>query len=359
MSRPAAGAHYAGMRSVRAHSGLQYELASPLRGKRDGSARLLRVVTAARRVRRGPEREFALTQPLQRVLGALASLGRFIGQGLVEGGRVLWGLVVSRKSGSDQPTNVVFEGPPATVPPGRRVYAIGDIHGRADLLLRLLEDLRRDAEEGEFEGRPILIFLGDYIDRGFQSRDVLDILLSDAVSPFETYFLKGNHEAAMLQFLSDPSIGPRWAEYGGAETLVSYGIQPPRTRTSLEDWSRASEELKQVLPKTHFHFLSNLDLSVKLGDYLFVHAGVRPGVPLDQQSEQDMLWIREEFLGDRKPLGAVIVHGHTPTSSPHRDSRRVGLDTGAYLSGRLTAARFEHDSVEFIATRPVRAPVTA
>jgi serine/threonine protein phosphatase 1 len=275
------------------------------------------------------------------------------------GGRVLLRLVHREDSSDTGPKHVIFEGPPATVPAGRRVYAVGDIHGRADLLLRLLDDLRRDAQQGEFEGRPILIFLGDYVDRGFQSRDVIDILLSDAVSPFETYFLKGNHEAAMLQFLNDPSIGPRWAEYGGAETLVSYGIQPPRTRTALDDWSRASDDLKRILPHNHLHFLSNLDISVRIGDYVFVHAGVRPGVPLDQQSEYDMLWIRDDFLSDRKPLGAVIVHGHTPTSTPHKDSRRVGLDTGAYLSGRLTAARFEHDSVEFIATGPTITPVPA
>lgn len=300
-----------------------------------------------------------MTLPQSRILGALSGFGRFIGRGVMTGGRVLLRLVHREDSSAAGPKHVIFEGPPATVPAGRRVYAIGDIHGRADLLLRLLDDLRRDAQQGEFEGRPILIFLGDYVDRGFQSRDVLDILLSDAVSPFETYFLKGNHEAAMLQFLNDPSIGPRWAEYGGAETLVSYGIQPPRTRTSLDDWSRASDELKQVLPHSHLHFLSNLDISVRIGDYVFVHAGVRPGVPLDQQSEYDMLWIRDEFLGDRKPLGAVIVHGHTPTTAPHKDSRRVGLDTGAYLSGRLTAARFEHDSVEFIATGPTITPVPA
>jgi serine/threonine protein phosphatase 1 len=300
-----------------------------------------------------------LTPPQSRILGALSGLGRFVGHGLMTGGRVLLRLVQREDSSAAGPKHVIFEGPPATVPAGRRVYAIGDVHGRADLLLRLLEQLRRDAQQGEFDGRPILIFLGDYVDRGFQSREVIDILLSDAVSPFETYFLKGNHEAAMLQFLNDPSIGPRWAEYGGAETLVSYGIQPPRTRTSLDDWARASDELKQVLPHNHLHFLSNLELSVRIGDYVFVHAGVRPGVPLDQQSEYDMLWIRDEFLSDRKPLGAVIVHGHTPASAPHRDSRRIGVDTGAYLSGRLTAARFEHDSVEFIATGPTIAPAAA
>ena len=137
---------------------------------------------------------------------------------------------------------------PARVPPGRRVYAIGDIHGRADLLTRLMQDLREDIASGEYQGRPVLVFLGDYVDRGFQSREVIDVLLSDLVSPFETYFLKGNHEAALIQFLRDPSIGPRWAEYGGAETLVSYGIQPPRARTSLEEWMLASEALNEALP---------------------------------------------------------------------------------------------------------------
>lgn len=240
----------------------------------------------------------------------------------------------------------------ATVPSGRRVYAVGDIHGRADLLRTLMNSIREDASRGDYEGKPILIFLGDYVDRGFQSREVIDFLLGEWLSPFETYFLKGNHEAAMIQFLTDPDIGPRWAEYGGIETLVSYGVRPPRTRTSIEEWMAASEELNNKLPMEHRQFLGNLDLSVRIGDYVFVHAGVKPGVPLDQQTEYDMLWIREEFLSDRRPLGAVIVHGHTPIPQPHRDSRRIGLDTGAYLSGKLTAARFEHDTVEFISTGP-------
>ena len=241
----------------------------------------------------------------------------------------------------------------ARVPAGRRIYAVGDIHGRADLLTRLINDLEQDVARGGFEGRPILIFLGDYIDRGFQSKQVIDILVGESLSRFETYFLKGNHEAAMLQFLTDPSIGPRWAEYGGVETLVSYGVQPPRARTNMDDWARASDDLKSRLPVEHRQFLSSLDLSVRIGDYVFVHAGIRPGMPLDQQTEQDLLWIREDFLEDRHYLGAVVVHGHTPTSKPYRDSRRIGIDTGAYLSGRLTAARFEHESVEFIMTGPL------
>lgn len=239
---------------------------------------------------------------------------------------------------------------PATIPDGRRVYAIGDVHGRADLLKNLLADIQRDALSGDYKGRPVLIFLGDYIDRGFQSREVIDILLGDLMSPFDTYFLKGNHEAAMLQFLSEPGMGPRWIEHGGAETLVSYGVRPPRSRTATDEWAIASQELKRLLPREHLQFLMSLQLSLRIGDYMFVHAGVRPGVELDQQSEYDMLWIRDEFLNDTRALGAVVVHGHTPASQPHRDSRRVGVDTGAYISGQLTAARFEHEAVEFLST---------
>lgn len=240
--------------------------------------------------------------------------------------------------------------PPAQAPEGRRVYAIGDIHGRADLLRKLLDSIQKDALGGSYRDKPVLVFLGDYVDRGMQSKQVIDLLVSKAMSPFETHFLKGNHEAAMLEFLSDPTIGPRWAEYGGRETLASYGVRPPRSRTSTDDWAAASQELKRVLPPEHLHFLRNLELSIRMGDYFFVHAGVRPGVEFDQQSEQDLLWIRDEFLNDARPLGAVVVHGHTPAPRPHRDHRRIGLDTGAYLSGKLTAARFEHDRVEFLST---------
>jgi len=240
----------------------------------------------------------------------------------------------------------------AQAPAGRRIYAIGDVHGRADLLIRLLVELNEDVKQGGFEGRPILVLLGDYVDRGFQSREVIDALLGPLVSPFETHFLKGNHEAAMLQFLDNPAVGPRWGEFGGIETLVSYGVRPPRSRTSIEEWTRACADLRKALPADHHDFLSGLDLSVRIGDYVFVHAGVRPGVALEQQTEQDLLWIREEFLQDRRQLGAVIVHGHTPAQRPYKDSRRVGIDTGAYLSGRLTAARFERDRVEFLMTGP-------
>ena len=314
-------------------------------------ARLLRMGTILPVIGDGLVREFGLSTPLQRMAEAAAGLGRAAGDWLGALGRGVAGLFKRSEAGS-LTKQVHIPGPPALVPPGRRVYAVGDIHGRADLLNRLVDTILEDIARGGFEGRPILIFLGDYIDRGFQSKDVIDILLGEKMSRFETYFLKGNHEAAMLQFLRDPSIGPRWSEFGGAETLVSYGVRPPRMRTSMDEWALASQQLNDVLPPEHLRFLTGLDISVRVGDYVFVHAGVRPGVPLDQQTEYDMLWIRDEFLSDGRALGAVVVHGHTPASKPHRDSRRVGIDTGAYLSGKLTAARFEHDAVEFISTGP-------
>ena len=289
-----------------------------------------------------------LSDLVQGARAAVDAVGGAIAAGI---DRVV-GLAAGRRPQKSAPRPVLTPGFVATVPPGRRVYAIGDVHGRADLLIRLMKHLNEEVGRGGFEGRPILVFLGDYVDRGFQSREVIDVLLGSLMSPFETYFLKGNHEAAMLQFLSDPGIGPRWAEYGGAETLVSYGIKPPRSRTSLQEWEQASAELQSRLPDRHRHFLLNLDLSVRIGDYVFVHAGARPGVALEDQREQDLLWIRDEFLEDRGHFGAVIVHGHTPAAQPYRDSRRIGVDTGAYLSGRLTAVRLEGDRVDFISTGP-------
>jgi len=158
--------------------------------------------------------------PLSRILVMTAGAGRWV-VAIFAGGLAFLKVSSRRRGVADGPHRVTFKGPKAQVPSGRRVYAIGDIHGRADLLRRLLEMLREDARQGEFTGPPVLVFLGDYVDRGFQSREVISILLSGALSPFETYFLKGNHEEAMLQFLTDPSIGPRWGQFGGVETLVS------------------------------------------------------------------------------------------------------------------------------------------
>ena len=242
--------------------------------------------------------------------------------------------------------------PPITrVPEGVTVYAIGDVHGRADLLRKLTDMILEDASRQEDPNhRHAVVFLGDYIDRGFQSREVIDLLVSDVFNGFETRFLKGNHEEALQTFLIDSSMGPKWANFGGIETLVSYNVQPPRSRESLEEWERARQSLVQQMPDLHRDFLDNLELCLVLGDYAFVHAGLRPGRPLEEQSESDLLWIRDEFLNDSRPFENIVVHGHTPIDTPHRDYRRIGVDTGAYMSGQLSAVRLCGEDVSFLST---------
>jgi len=237
-------------------------------------------------------------------------------------------------------------GPP--LEEGQRIYAIGDIHGRADLLSNLIDLI--DQDSAGYEGDASIVFLGDYIDRGFQSRQVIDTILSGRLSNYDVYCLKGNHEEAMLQFIADPEFGPRWASYGGRETLVSYGVRPPRNQTRLEDWRDVHASMVSSLPTEHEQFLMQLLPSVRIGRYGFVHAGLRPGIPFDQQDERDLYWIREEFLNDTKPLDVIVVHGHTPVDKPFWDSRRINVDTGAYISGRLTAVRLEANTVAFLST---------
>ncbi|MDJ0919680.1 MAG: metallophosphoesterase family protein [Henriciella sp.] len=229
-----------------------------------------------------------------------------------------------------------------------RVYAIGDIHGRADLLVDLMNKI--DADSEGVSGEVHLVFLGDYIDRGLQSRHVVDLLLSDRMDRYITHYLKGNHEDAILSFMGDPEFGPRWASYGGRETLVSYGVKPPRSMALSDDWMRAHDAFLKSIPMTHQTFYRQLKTSVRLGGYGFVHAGLRPGRVFAEQDDRDMMWIREEFLQDKSSFDVFVIHGHTPIDSPHRDHRRINVDTGAYFTGRLTAVRLEGNSVEFIST---------
>ena len=250
-----------------------------------------------------------------------------------------------------EPKVEYIEPPPTRVPDGVTVYAIGDIHGRADLLHKLADLILEDASRQEDpEHRHAVVFLGDYVDRGFQSKDVIELIQGDMFAGFETRFLKGNHEEALLAFLNDATMGPKWANFGGIETLVSYNVQPPRGRENLDDWETARKELVRQMPLHHRTFLENLELCLVLGDYAFVHAGLRPGRTLEEQSERDILWIRDEFLLDARSFENVVVHGHTPLNAPHRDHRRIGVDTGAYMSGHLTAVRLCGQDVTFIST---------
>lgn len=231
------------------------------------------------------------------------------------------------------------------VPEGVRVYAVGDVHGRLDLLDRMLKLIAADVEVRSVEKGPtlerkVIVYLGDYVDRGPDSRGVIDRLIDSPLDGFEAVHLKGNHEDFMMNFLDAPEhAGHGWLFNGGVETLASYGLTRegpgPRRMVELRD------ALLELLPENHKKFLDGLTLQHEEGDYLFVHAGIRPGTPLGEQSEQDLLWIREEFLGDRKDHGKMIVHGHTITWTPDIRTNRIGIDTGAFASDVLTCLVLE------------------
>ena len=230
------------------------------------------------------------------------------------------------------------ETPPSTC--GRLIYAIGDIHGRLDALNLLLRDIAQDASITRPAQRPLLVFLGDYVDRGAESRQVVEMVLRiQAHGTYEVAALKGNHEQALLQFLAEPDFAMTWMEHGGRSTLKSYGVSASAARGNTRAWSTVRDEFRRALPEAHLRFYRELDLVRVIGDYAFVHAGVRPGVPLAEQTERDLLWIRDDFLKDRGPFDKVIVHGHTPSEVPQMLKHRLGVDTGAYATGVLTAVR--------------------
>jgi serine/threonine protein phosphatase 1 len=228
------------------------------------------------------------------------------------------------------------------LPDGVRVYAIGDVHGRADLLQSLLTvidaDLARSAPR-----RAIHVFLGDYVDRGPDSRGVLDLLIARSRS-HETVCLKGNHEVFLLEVLQDPTRLQEWRHYGGLLTLVSYGITPTMSPTA-EEQVELIDGLKRAIPPEHLAFVQQLPSSFTCGDFFFVHAGVKPGIPLERQRDEDMLWIREEFLASEEHFGKYVVHGHTPVSAPDIRSNRINIDTGAYATGNLTLLTIQGDSL--------------
>jgi serine/threonine protein phosphatase 1 len=240
---------------------------------------------------------------------------------------------------------------PGRIADGRAVYAVGDIHGRLDLLDDLLRRIAEDAERHPADSARSLIFLGDYIDRGPQSRGVVDRLLEDPLPGFATIRLIGNHEEAMLAFLDGQSDGLDWLSFGGLETLLSYEV-PLR---ALPNTPGASAELRRALvaaaPAAHVDFLRHGALHHAVDDYLFVHAGVRPGVALDRQVAHDLLWIRDDFLRVRVPLPhRVVVHGHTIVDLPQDHSHRINIDTGAFISGRLTCLVLRGEERRFIST---------
>ncbi len=229
-------------------------------------------------------------------------------------------------------------------PPDCVIWAVGDIHGRSDLARGLVKAIRADLVAAE-ANRKAAVFLGDHIDRGFDSRGVLDLLCDlDADPALEVHFIRGNHEDRMEAFLLDPAVGPGWCDYGGRETLFSYGVSPPTMRGDTPGWGETARALAEALPEPHRRLLQRQQLSVSIGDYFFCHAGARPGVELADQSPEDLMWIRQPFLDHPAPFEKVVVHGHTPTEVVVSDARRIGVDTGAYATNVLSAVRLQGET---------------
>ena len=243
---------------------------------------------------------------------------------------------------------------PARGPAGTLMYVIGDVHGCADALQALLAQIREDEAASAHDKRAIIAFLGDYVDRGPASREAIDIILAlRAEGRFGVGTLRGNHDQYLLDFLEDGRHGIGWLDYGGLATLTSYGVAPPRFRRDEAGWRTASEELGRRMPQEHKDFLAQTVLIAMFGDYVLAHAGVRPGVPLDEQAEEDLTGIRKAFYEHPDPApGHTVIFGHTPFETPLVTGSVIGLDTGAYATGRLTALRIFEDQTRLMQTGP-------
>jgi serine/threonine protein phosphatase 1 len=243
--------------------------------------------------------------------------------------------------------------PNASVPEGMRIYAVGDIHGRLDLLDRLLDLIQSDSE-ARGPAHKQLVFLGDYVDRGSDSRGVVSRLISEPPPGFTRLCLKGNHEAMLLAFLDEPGAGVNWLYNGGNEALLSYGVEQDVIHDAFflgrAGLAEANAAFRALLPDDHLLFYRGLERCFHSGGYFFAHAGVRPGVALDSQDENDLIWIRDDFLRHPGDFGAVVVHGHTPARAPEDLYNRIGIDTLAFRTGKLTAVALEGSRRWFIST---------
>jgi serine/threonine protein phosphatase 1 len=245
--------------------------------------------------------------------------------------------------------NFVSRGQPrgCSVPDGMRVYAIGDIHGRLDLLDRLLAMIDED-DDARGAARTELIFLGDLVDRGPDSVGVIERLMA-LRDRRPVRYLIGNHEEVFLRAVAGDLRALRFlVRIGGRETLFSYGISETEYRDL--DYDVLLALLREKVPPAHVAFLSAFETWIEVGDYLFVHAGIRPGVAVEDQKTSDLCWIREDFLRHRDSFGKMVVHGHSITEDIDERPNRIGIDTGAFASGRLTAIGLERDQRWYLST---------
>ena len=234
------------------------------------------------------------------------------------------------------------------LPRGLRIYAIGDVHGRADLLDALFSAIDKDLVDHPTR-RSLHVCLGDYIDRGPYSRQVIDLIMHRS-SIHEMVALKGNHEFYVIDFLRDPTTLTQWSQYGGLQTLMSYGLTPSIKPSAAQQRELANQFASALIEYGHTSFFGSLRTSYTCGDFFFVHAGVKPGVPLEGQVEEDLCSIRDPFLLFEENFPKLIVHGHTPVGDPDYRYNRINIDTGAYATGKLTSLIVEHNLVAVLTT---------
>lgn len=237
---------------------------------------------------------------------------------------------------------------PASVGTARRVYAVGDIHGRADLFVELLHLIHADNSARSALPHQIIL-LGDLVDRGSRSAQVVACALELADHGVNARFLKGNHEEVFIQAASgDKKAAQFFCRIGGRETLLSYGLAP--ADYAAMDFDEIARWMLENIPRAHVDFLDGFENMIEIGDYLFVHAGIRPDVPINEQEPADLRWIRGDFLSHRESFGRTVVHGHTICAEVDEQPNRIGIDTGAYHSGRLTAIGLEGRKRWYLAT---------
>lgn len=240
----------------------------------------------------------------------------------------------AKKSASPSVPEEPVTGP--SVPEGSAVYAIGDIHGEAERLDRLHAEILADADARD-AARRVAVYVGDYVDRGPDSAGVIERLIAGPLPGFEIVYLMGNHEEFLLKFLETGDMTKGWFVNGGVATLESYDVDPRGGVSGYADPVEIRDRFAAKLPDAHVRFLNSLVLHHVEGNYLFVHAGIRPGCALEDQSQSDLLWIRQEFLDSDADHSYVVVHGHTPCDAPETRPNRIGIDTGVCHGGPLTA----------------------
>jgi serine/threonine protein phosphatase 1 len=225
------------------------------------------------------------------------------------------------------------------------LYAIGDIHGRSDCLARAHDLIDRDVAERNAQGRALEIYVGDYVDRGPDSKGVIDLLIARSNSA-RVVALRGNHEIMMESFLRGLTSFEDWRRMGGLETILSYGVD---ARGLLEKGGVRPRDLAERVPNSHLRFISSLKNVYKVGAYCFVHAGLRPGVAIERQSIEDLVWIRDDFLTFPGDFGFIVIHGHTPVINIDFLRNRINIDTGAYVTNRLAVLRIDAKGVSVLA----------